>query len=76
MFCNELCVCAKSLQLYLTLCDLIDYSPQGSSVHKILQARILEWVVMPSSSTDLYENLKMSGYVYMYNLSTLLYSRN
>ena len=25
------------------------HSPQGSSVHGILQARILEWVAMPSS---------------------------
>ena len=29
--------------------DLMDYSPPGSSVHEILQARILEWVSMPSS---------------------------
>ena len=42
-------VCAKSLQLYLTLCNLMDCSPPGSSVHGILQARILEWVAMPSS---------------------------
>ena len=39
---------AKSLQLYLTLCDHMDCSPSGSSVHGILQARMLEWVVMPS----------------------------
>ena len=39
----------KSLQLCLTLCDPIDCSPPGSSVHGILQARILEWVVIPSS---------------------------
>ena len=32
-----------------TLCDLEDCSPPGSSVHGILQARILEWVAMPSS---------------------------
>ena len=32
-----------------TLCDPVDYSPPGSSVHGILQARILEWVAMPSS---------------------------
>ena len=42
-------VCAKSLQLCPTLCDLVDCSPPGSSVHRILQARILEWVAMPSS---------------------------
>ena len=27
----------------------MDYSPPGSSVHGILQARIVEWVAMPSS---------------------------
>ena len=32
-----------------TLCDPMDYSLPGSSVHGILQARILEWVAMPSS---------------------------
>ena len=43
---------AKSLQSCLTLCNLTDCSPPGSSVHGILQARILEWVAM-SSSRDL-----------------------
>ena len=32
-----------------TLCDPMDCSPPGSSVHGILQARILEWITMPSS---------------------------
>ena len=36
-------------QSYLTLCDPMDCSPAGSSVHGILQARILEWAVFPSS---------------------------
>ena len=40
---------AKSLQLCLTLCDLMDCSPPGSSVHGISQARILEWVTISSS---------------------------
>ena len=34
------CVCAKSLQSCLTLCDPVDCSPPGSSAHEILQARI------------------------------------
>ena len=42
-------VYANSLQLCLTLCDPVDCSPPCSSVHGILQARILEWVGMPSS---------------------------
>ena len=29
-----------------TLCNLVDCSPPGSSVHGILQARILEWVAI------------------------------
>ena len=41
--------CMLSLQSYPTLCDLMDCSPPGSSVHRILQARILEWIAMPSS---------------------------
>ena len=36
-------------QSYLILCDSMDYSLPGSSVHKILQARMLEWVAIPFS---------------------------
>ena len=42
-------VCVKSLQSCPTLCDPMDYGPLGSSVHGLLQAKILEWVAMPSS---------------------------
>ena len=37
------------LQSCLTLCDPMDSSPPGSSVHGILQARILEWFSMTAS---------------------------
>ena len=37
------------VQLSPTLCDPMDHSPPGCSVHGIFQARILEWVLMPSS---------------------------
>ena len=40
---------AQLLQLWPTLCDSKGCSPPGSSVPGILQARILEWVAMPSS---------------------------
>ena len=40
---------AESLQSCLTLCDPMGCSLPGSSVHGILQARILEWVVIPFS---------------------------
>ena len=36
-------------QLCLTLCDPMDCSPSGSSVHGVLQAGILEWAATPSS---------------------------
>ena len=36
-------------QSCLTLCDPVDCSPPGSSVHGILQARILEWVAISFS---------------------------
>ena len=36
-------------QSYPTLCDPIDYSPPGSSVHGLLQKRIWAWVSMPFS---------------------------
>ena len=38
---------AKPLQLCPTLCDPIDGSPLGSSIPRILQTRILEWVAIP-----------------------------
>ena len=44
---QSVCVCVA--QSCLTLRDSVDCSPPGSSVHGILQARILEWVAMPFS---------------------------
>ena len=46
---GHVCMCAQSLQSGPTLCEPMDSSPLGSSVPGILQARLLEWVVMPSS---------------------------
>ena len=39
----------KSLQLCLTLCDPIDSSLPGSSIHGIFQARVLEWIAIAFS---------------------------
>ena len=39
------CVCA---QLHLTLCNPMNCSPAGSSVHRISQARTLEWLLFTS----------------------------
>ena len=44
--CAVLCLVAQSCQ---TLCDPMDCSPPGSSVHGILQAKILEWVAISYS---------------------------
>ena len=44
----SLCVCSVA-QSCLTLCDPVDCSPPGSSVHGILQARTLEWGAISSS---------------------------
>ena len=41
--------CAKLLQSCPTLRNPMDHSPPGFSVHGILQAKMLEWVAMPSS---------------------------
>ena len=42
-------MCVLVAQSCLTLCDPMDCSPPGSSVHGILQTRIPEWVAIPFS---------------------------
>ena len=37
---------SEDAQSCLTLCDPMDCSPPGSSVHGILQARVLEWIAI------------------------------
>ena len=56
---------AKSLQSYLTLCNPMDCSLPSSSVHGILQTRILEWAAMPFSreSSPLRNRTRVS-YIY------------
>ena len=47
----ELCLSLKTesevAQSYPTLCDPMDCSLPGSSVHEIFQAWVLEWVAFP-----------------------------
>ena len=45
---SSLHVPVNLLQSGLTFCYPMDCGPPGSSVHGILQARILEWIIMPS----------------------------
>ena len=42
-------ICVSTAQSFLILCNPMDYSLPGSSVHGILLARILEWVAIPFS---------------------------
>ena len=42
-------LCVLVAQSCLILCDPMDCSPQNSSVHGILQARVLAWIAMPFS---------------------------
>ena len=58
------CMHAKSVQSCLTLCDPTDCSPPGFSIHGILQARILEWLAMPSSRRSSWP--RDSTHVYLY----------
>ena len=69
---------AKSLQSCPTLCDLIDGSPPGSSVHRIFQARVLEWGAIAFSDGDCSHEIKrrlLLGGKAMTNLHSILKSR-
>ena len=49
---NKAAAAVKSLQLCPTLCDPIDNSPPGSTVHGIFQARVLEWGAIAFSEKE------------------------
>ena len=53
---NAVAAATKSLQSCPTFCDPMDCSPPGSSVHVILQGRILEWAAI-SFSTIMYKSM-------------------
>ena len=46
IYCVYVYVCVLVAHSYLTLCKAMDCSLPGSSVHGILQARILEWAAI------------------------------
>ena len=76
--CVCVCVCLKKVrvlvsQLCPTFCDPMDYSLPGSSVHGILQARILKWIAIlfsrrSSSPRDQIQNSCIAGKI-LYHLS-------
>ena len=45
----SVCICVQSLLSCPTLCDPMDCSQSSSSVHRLLQGKILEWAATPSS---------------------------
>ena len=55
---ERMCVHSKLLQCCVTLCNPMDCSPPGSSVHGIFQARILEWVPCPPLGHLPYSGIK------------------
>ena len=66
-----LCMHAKLLQSCPTLCDPMD---SGSSVHGILQVRILEWVAMPSSRGSLQPRDRTLGLLYLPALASRFFT--
>ena len=52
---------AKSLQSCPTVCDPVDGSPPGSSVHGIFQARVLEWGAIAFSIMECYSAIKKNN---------------
>ena len=78
---NQLVTGGKSVlvtQSCLTLCDPMDCSPPGSSVHGILQARIVEWVAIsfPRGSSQsreekvVFKSMKNNLIIKKYKLET------
>ena len=65
-----MCACSVA-QSCPALCDPMDCSPPGSSVHGISQARILEWAAMPFSRGTYI----MTRYYLLYNRTSLLSSQ-
>ena len=60
---KQQCRHGKSLQSCPTLCDPMDCSPPGSSVHGILQTRILEWLAIAYSKTAI--NLNITTFFFL-----------
>ena len=58
-------MCAKSLQSCQILCNSMDHSLPGSSVHGISQARILEWVAVPSRGSSQPRDRSQVSYGYL-----------
>ena len=70
-----LCMKVKVLaaQAYLPPCGPMACSPPGSSVHGILQARILEWVAIPSSRGSSQQTHRSNPFLLHWQADSLLF---
>ena len=68
-----MCTCAQSFQSCPTLCDPVDCSLPGSSIHGILQDRILKWVAMISSRGSFLAQGSNLHLLCLLNWQTVLY---
>ena len=71
-------MCVLVTHLFPALCDLIDCSSQSSSVHGILQARILEWVAIYFSihtyKMYVYIHIMLYIYTHIYKTKSVCYT--
>ena len=65
---------SEAAQSCLTLCDPVDCSPPGSSVHGILQARILEWVAISWGLSEL--SSRSPVFLYSFSLGNWWHSHS
>ena len=63
-------------QSCLTLCDPMDYSLQGSSVHGIFQAIVLEWGAIAFSVSLIYTYINISINTYIQSIDVLFFWLN
>ena len=68
---NHAAAAAKSLQSCPTLCDPMDSSPPGSSIHGIFQARVLGWVAIAFSVYESQTSPKLALVTPYYNILLL-----
>ena len=61
-------------QLCPTLCDPMECNPPGSSVHGILQARVLEWVAISSSTLSHFRIFSSPAKDTLYQLAIICHS--
>ena len=61
--CSDFVLVAQSCPI---LCDPMDCSPSGSSVHGILQAKILQWVAISFSAVILELPLKKVSHCFLF----------